>query len=267
MPNYSAVACDEIYGSYKEDLSLASHTASVDLRVPWANRYLLVNDLILNRRRWPTNVGLIANKCAIVPFLSEGNQGGEQSITYADFATVSVQYGPEGSEDTPDDPVDLVSEELEPTAEFQTLDYRKFSWLNIDGATSLRDLKEDEAPGRLFRGFNLVRTIFHRATIPASVLTLPGTCNESSYTSGLLGLDFDAETLLFTPPQLSRTVTTDGVGRWTLQVRFEVNPNGWNKFWLPDEGRYAEIGVRNEANGNLAPYKNHPPEDFEDWLF
>ena len=264
--SYSPVECDEIHGTYSEDISLSSHTASVQLRVPWGNRYLLVNDLLLNRRRWPTNFGLIANSCAITPFPSQGSTGGGQVINYNDFAIVSVNYGAAGSDNTPDDPVDLVSEELEPTAEFQTLDYRKFVWLTA-GGDRIRPLKEDEAPGRLLRGLNLVRTLYNRSAVPASVLTLPGTCNDRKYTSRLLGIEFDKETLLFTPPRQSRTVTTDGVGKWTLQTRFQINPNGWNRTWFPDEGRYAQIGILDEANGNHTPYDNHPTADFRDWVF
>lgn len=267
MANYSSVSCQEVHGSVQENVSLSTYTASVTLQCSWSARYSLINDILLNQRAYPYNGLLLPRTCAIRPMPGTYDADG-QAIDYDDFALVTVNYEAPGGEDDegPQDPVDMVSEELEPTSEFVTQDYKKFSWYTSAGVY-IRELKEDEAPGRLVQGLALVRTFFNVPYLPASILSLPGKCNSSQFTSRLLGLTFAAETLLFTPPGLSRTLTTAGVSGWTMRTRFIYKPQGWNKFWIPDISDYGKIYVKSESSGTASEYKSHPTANFSEWLF
>lgn len=249
------VSCCEEAGTASEQVGPSITNCSVVLRVPWANRFLLIADLLTNRRAWPYLSGWTnpprANAAGISAWNNTGVTSG-QSITYED-ALVTVQY-------TNNPATDVVTEQLEPTVEFQTLDYKNFRW----GSKAGRVLLEAEAPGRQLRGFNLVRTI-HDVALPlnADLLDLGGTCNEDPYTSTLLGLTFDAETLLFNTPSINRVLKSDGSSKASLVLRFTHKREGWNKFWRPGTGQYEEIfSIESDSI-----YKNYPPADYSNYLY
>jgi hypothetical protein len=253
MGIYSTVDCCEVHGTRSETQNDDGLAANVTLRVASALRWDLMADLLGNRNVWPHTPGTWTDwpralTCGAVPVPDKFTATG-QSIDY-DFYNVAVTYG--AAEE------DLIAESLEPTVEFQTLDYRRFRWDAGDGVP----LKEGEAPGRQLRGLNLVRTIFKVETIPISILDLPGTCNDAEYVSAILGLTFPLETLLFHPPQMSRTITTAGVKAWDLNLKFQYKPETWNKFWNPYSELYEEIFLV----GAVAPYKNYPLANFSDFL-
>lgn len=239
------VACNEELGTAQESASLEGGiTASVTLRCAYANRFLLANDLLSNLRAWPKapfTVPPRAQSCAIRPAGDTTNLS--QGISY-EHALVTVNYG--------NKIVDLVSESLEPVTDFVTLDHHDFRW----GSASGEPVLEREAPGKIRRFINLVRTYYNLATIPAGVLDLPGTCNDTAYTSSLLGITFGVETLMMGDPQLSQVITSAGSKGFNLTLKWTYNKEGWNKFWRSkDEDFVAMYHVGG------AEYKNYPPED------
>lgn len=254
MAIYSpAVTCYEEYNTVRESWNLDSVTAEVTLRCAWANRHLLIADLIGNQRSWPHG-GFAsppkASSASLVAWDTAYTSVG-QSITYVD-ALVKVRYT--------HDAEDLISESIEPTADFITLDWKRFRW----GAANGDALTEAEAPGKLRRGLSLVRTLYKVAPpLSTKLLTEIGKCNDAQYVSALLGLTFDEETLLFCPPHLTRTIRTDGSDGFNLTMKFMYKPEGWNKFWRAKNQAYEEIF--NVAGGPA--YKNHPLGDFSDFLF
>jgi len=277
MVTYSSIDCCEVHGTAKEEISLDGHTASVDLDVAWNLRYALVDDLLENARRWPyhENPQLTARRCALAVVPATPTDSG-QGMTY-ERAIVSVSYDatveqadPEGSEsdsegyepgegETEEPPVtDKLSEAFEPSAEFITLDYRKFRW----GSATGTPLKEGESPGKLNLGAVLVRTLYDVSSIPTSVLSNIGKVNPGSYRSRLLGLSFAAETLLFAPPTMDRTIRSDGSGRWKLTLRMVYKADGWNKYWRSDDQTYSKIFV---AGGS--EYKSYKNGQFSGLLF
>jgi hypothetical protein len=175
-----------------------------------------------------------------------------QSCEYLD-ALVTVAYSTEEE--------DLLSESLEPTAEFITLDYKRFRWSGADGDPLL----EGEAPGKLVRNLNLVRNIMKIVDIPVATLDLPGSVNHEDYVSALLGLTFPAETLLFQPPAMSRTITTAGAKAWNLNLKFSYKPWGWNKYWRSKTETYERIYIVGMSGAD--PYNMYPLNDFSDFLF
>jgi hypothetical protein len=251
MVLFSTVPCSEEHAGLAEQLSLAKWDATVTLRCDYADRYNLVADIIGNQRAYPyvTN-GPRAATASIVPFPSAPLAEVGQGMLYKD-ALVTIGYSMESK--------NLVSESLEPSTEFLKLDHKGFRWGAADG----EPLLEAEAPGKLVRGLNLVRTLyFVPAPLPIALLTSVGHTNETAYTSALLGLTFEPETLLYGSPVVARTITTANVEASTITLKFMFKPDGWNKFWRQKTQEYSTIFV---ANGD--EYKNYPLGNFSDFLY
>jgi hypothetical protein len=163
------------------------------------------------------------------------------------------------------EPEELIAESLEPTAEFITLDYRRFRW----GAANGDPVLEGEAPGKLLHGLNLVRTYYKIANPPAAILTLPGSVNNGAYNSSLLGLTFPVETLLFQPPQLSRKIDTEGAKKWDMTLKFTFKPEGWNKFWRAKTQQFERFWIVSTDGYGVdvgVQYNMYPLKDFSSLL-
>lgn len=240
-------------GTQREQWTLDDRSASVQLRCYWSQRHLVAAEMLGLQVPWPHGGWAQPPLCQSISITPSGNAGAVigQSIVY-EHALLDVAYGFESE--------DLISESLEPTTEFITQDYRLFRWGAGDGDI----LTDQEAPGKLKRGLSLVRTIYNVSPpLPTSLLTLAGHVNDAAYTSQLLGLGFDKETLLFGVPNLSRTIRTDGSKGFTITMPFEVDPEGWNKFWRAKTGEYTEIF----RVGENQPYKSYPLGSFAAFLF
>lgn len=270
MAIYSIIDCAEKHASISESMQAAQGIAAqVTLNCAWADRFLLMADLLSNMRVWPNGGFTIppkAQACSCIPVPGAYIQVG-QACVY-ELAEVTVNYSHKI--------VDVFSETLEPTAEFITADHKQFAW--VDEVIPAEEeggedtftgpvLLEGEAPGFLLRSCNLVRTLYNIPTLPSDILTLVGMSNDDDYTSALLGITFPTETLMFCPPQPSRTFNSVGTEGWTLQMKFACKPNGWNKFWRPaangGNGGWDQI-YHIESKGL---YKPHPPADFAAYLF
>lgn len=140
--------------------------------------------------------------------------------------TVSYKTGLDQS-DPGDDTKPQVQESIEPYAEFMTLPAQGFFWSGTNGAA----LKDEEAPGKLFKGANWNITIKAVKDIPSATYSLCGKVNADQVHSNTLNVDFDAETLLYNPPVLTRVVQADGTLAWDIAYRFSFRPQGWNRFW------------------------------------
>jgi len=104
--------------------------------------------------------------------------------------------------------------------------------------------------------------MYNQAAIPASVLTLPGTCNLNPYTSSLTGLTFGAETLLFGIEPIERVWRLTGLAAFTITINMSFKTSGWNKFWNQKTRLYESIY---EYNG--LEYKPYTPTNFSAFLF
>jgi hypothetical protein len=249
---YSTVTCAEEHATQSEDWGVDRWDASVVLRCAWANRYLLVNDILGNQRQWPySGYGAVprAASASVVPDETQYVQDG-QGMQYID-ALVTVGYSSDVEED-------LVAETIEPNAEFVTLDHKKFRW----GAANGDPLLAAEAPGKLTRSLSITRQLFKLTSIPTTVLSSVGGVNNAVYNSALLGLSFPTETLLYTPPNMGRTITTAGSKGWNLTMKFMYKPDTWNKFWRAKTQAYTRIY---NLSGGI--YYNHPLKDFSSLLF
>jgi hypothetical protein len=249
MGFYSIIDCEELHGTKSEDGDDKGFNASVVLRCLWDFRFSLAVDLIDTPRTWPDNPYAVARKVGITPHGGE-YVGVGQSCEYK-YADVSVQYSTNPDED-------ILTESIEPTSEFRTLDHRLFRWGSGSGAL----LNENQAPGQIIRGFNLIRS-FKTPLVPTSILTKPGTCNLTTYTSSLLGLTFAAETLMFGMQPITRVIKMSGSTAFNLTVKFTYKDSGWNKFWNESAGAYQNIYLV----GSGTPYKPYTPSSFSEYLF
>lgn len=248
MGVYSTVPCEEVHGSKKEGGDPFGFTASVKLRCLYADRFTLADDLV-NNGVWPDFTGAKVKTIAMEPDFAKYTTSGQECVY--EHTLLTINYS--SREDA-----DVISESIEPTAEFRLLDHRLFRWSSGTGAL----LNEKEAPGQIIRGLNLVRTLYRQSSVPASILTLPGKCSNAIYTSSLLGLTFAAETLLFMPGSITRQIKLSGSPGFNVTVKMSYKPSGWNKFWRQSTGTYESIYA---AGG--AEYKPYPPASFSDWLF
>lgn len=247
MGIYSSVDCEEVHGTKKEGGAFA-FTASVKLRCAYNDRLSLADDLIDNGV-WPSFTSARVKSVAIEPDYAKYTTDGQECIYTHAFVTPSYSSA---------DDVDVISESIEPTAEFRLLDHRLFRWSSGSGPL----LNEKEAPGQIIRGFNLIRTLYRLPAVPTNLLTLPGTCNLATYESTLLGLTFAPETLLFTPAPITRTIKLSGSPGFNVTVKMTFKSSGWNRFWRQSTGTYENIYL---AGGGV--YKPYTPADFSDWLF
>lgn len=253
---YSLVSCCEEHGTVTENISKGAGDASVTLRCSWANRWLLVADIVGNRNVWPYAPGLRGSAASIVPFPAAAATDG-QALVYEE-ALVTVKYTSKEEEN-------LVAESIEPTAEFITLDHKRFRWLDEGSETPGQGdpLSEAEAPGQQLHSLMLARTHYQvEPPLPVEIISLVGSANDAAYVSALLGLTFDEETLLFLPASLSRTITTSGDRAFDISLKFPYKPSGWNRYWRAKTQQYAEIyDVEAEA-----VYKGYPLADFSAFL-
>lgn len=242
---------DELGGFPAEswDLAEGGSTATREFKVPWSLRYDALTEIVESPIYPYIGSGLRAKTVSIMPY--DGIRTAEliPGTGLANYSTarITVEYGTNAPETD-----DLISEVFEPTAEFITLDPIDFEWSDMTA------LKDGEAPGKLLRGLDYVLTIHSTLVIPSAILTLPGNVNDVDITATTLGLTFEAETLLYQPPKVDRTISINGSPAWKLVHRFSHRGTGWNKFWRADTQEFDTLITK---SGGL-PYKNYPLGDF-----
>lgn len=245
----SQAPCEE---SYDEDSGLMS--AQVTLRCAWADRHTLAADICGNRNLWPKGgFGITprAARASIRPWIDAGGVTGQ--MIYPTVALVTIFYS------TKD--VDIITESIEPTAEFVTIDYRYFNW-GSGGADS--PLREEEAPGKLVRGLNFVRSeMYVQPPLPNGLLTLPGSVNDAEFTSTLLdGFVFAEETLLFQAPIITRKIKSGGGQQYDLTKKWSYNQHGWNTYYRAKTNEYVKIYRIGESD----PWESYPVADMSSIL-
>jgi hypothetical protein len=251
MASFSSVDCCEEAGTAREDYEdfRGILSASVQLRCAWADRHSLATDVVGGRREWPKgSAGAVpkAYSAAIEPVTSPGSPAASgQEIGYAE-ALVTIRYSTIVT--------DLVTESIEPFAEFITLDHRFFRWGAGDGPW----LREEEAPGRLVRGINYVRNELELMSTPAdNVYDLIGYVNNAPLAAPILGRTFATETLLYAPPIVNAKKDSTGAYRFDITKKFTWQPQGWNKYFRPLTGTWVAIHLA----GSGTPYKSYPLGD------
>jgi hypothetical protein len=226
----------EIHNTRQATYGMSGSSASVSLLCDEDDAAAIVEDMVGNSTPWPYAgpVPLYASTATIVTLGEAGTNNGS-GLAY-DQAQINVSYAAL----TPDDdqnPSVFYDEQLQPTCEMLLLPPDGFYW----SSGSADPLLPEEAPSKLRVGFDYNLTVFNQVTIPAHVLTHPGKVNASSVTSGSLGLTFAAQTLLYNPPLVSRSVSLGGSNRYTISYRLSYRADTWNKYWRTSTGAFAVI--------------------------
>lgn len=252
---YSALYdAQEVFTARREDYDdkLGLLTAQVTLRVPYADRHNLVKEICGGRLPYPNGSSgktPLACMAGIVAEASAGAFSGNQSINSA-YALVTITFSNQIT--------DAFSESLEPTCSFASLDHRLFSWTNGD------PVLEEEKPGFLIRGLNLVRHIYDvQGTFTTDLVTLVGSTNQAAYTSAPLGgMVFAIDTLLYCAPVINRKVDSLNVTKYDIEKKFTYQPQGWNAFFRTKTSAWETIVY----NATGAPYVLYPQADFSNIL-
>jgi hypothetical protein len=265
MGLYTVIStAEEESGTQSEqyDVDSGTMTAAVTLRVPAADRYTVVADILTHRYYWPHTpwLGATASKVGISADKNTKGTVTSQGIVYDEYL-LTVQYTTRQAQTGQQTDTDgnVFSEELQPMTQHLTLDHKKFEW------SDLEPLLPGEAPTRIVRSFNLVRTLYNvRPPLPLALLDAPGCVNDAPFTSPTLGLTFPAETLLFGDPGISRQYNSlSGFSGIVLKLSYAYMKNGWNKYWFAKIQNYAEIKLKKDGS----VYKNYPPISFTGLLF
>lgn len=248
---WSSVDCVEIHGTAVEDWSLESGVqASVVLECLASDKQALIADLLDTPRPFAHLASLAtppkAYHVSAKP-IPTGVPEADQAYNW-EYYELTVKY-------TTDPKRQLFSERIEPQAEFQRLDHRYFRW------SSGAPLTDAEAPGLLKRSLSLIRQYYNAASVPGAFLTGIGFVHEDAFASTELGITFAAETLLFCPNPVERTVTTAGSNGYNYSLKFAYKPGGWNKFYRPSTNTFENIY---DLSGSIV--KPYPPADLSSLL-
>lgn len=243
----------ELAGSPVEDFA-EGYTATRKLLVEWGSRYSLVAELEFSTYPYLPVLEAFARSVSVEPLGNAITAVDGNGLVAYQKALVTVNYSL-----TSEDPqtVDLVSESIEPNAEFRTLDFEDFRWSATDGDL----LKEDEAPSQLLRGHDYIIKFHNLATVPTAVIDLEGYVNAGTFATFTLGRTYAAETLLFGGGTPSRRITSAGIDNFTLTERFHFKASGWNKFFRQSTQDYESIYHK---TGGI--HRNHPLGNFASLL-
>lgn len=242
MAVWSLVSCSEEHNAHDEDLGFGEGGGQVVLRVAWANRFLLIADILGRAHPWMT--GIRASSVSLEFDGQAAATDGSGQVLIPTDVLARVTYSSNVSSD-------LIRETLEPSVEFITQDYREFRWTGGD------PIPPDAAPGKQLKYCRYIRTEMYLSSLHDDHFDLMGSVNDAAVTSTRLGYTFPIETLLYEPPRLEIVTDTTGAERFTLVKSFAYNPNGWNKFWR--QSTQTWVGLETAAG---VAYKNYPPEDF-----
>lgn len=261
-----SVTYSEMQGSPTEGLTRAGiKTATRKLECAWTDRWTLMAELL--DEEYENESGTLmkntSNTCAPIPAANTGATtvaAYEKAIITASYSILSVTL-------EEDEAGEEKSERIEPVAEFLTIGVTNLKWTGAAG----RAVEADEAPGKLFVGFDYVFTKTFQDDLPASVLDLIGTVNAGAVHPTSAGMEtwtFAAETLLYQPPTIQRTINSIGELTWTVQYRFTYKPNwdganarGWNYYWNQKRAASAGFDLLWDVD-NAAQYKQYPTGDF-----
>jgi hypothetical protein len=262
-----SVTYSEMHGSPTEGVDRAgAKTATRVLECAWGDRWTLMADLMNEdyENEAGTLMVCVEATCAPLPGANTGSgtiATYEKAVVTATYRIPTTEVGEAGDE---------VTESIEPYAEFLTVGTRNLRWTDATGS----QLTKDQTPGILLSGLVYVFKKTFQDALPADVLNLVGHVNAAPVTpssTGMEALSFEAETLLYQPPSITRTIDAGGNLTWDVEYRFMYRPNrdsstppvarGWNYFWNQNKAGGADFDKIWDVKAG-AQYKHYPTGDF-----
>ena len=245
-------------------------SATRRLRCVYQDRLILAKELlgqvsgsvVRNRRsaaRYPHNDKAYCMSVSIAPMAGDSTNitplnDDTRNGTY-EYAQLTVEYAvPEFNPGTSSSPQETFqTETLSPTVEIQTIPGGTLYW---DAAGTDEPISENDMPGRRIVLINWEFSVEEQDDFPDEIFTLIAKVNASPVVSRRLGKTFAAETLLFSPPRLSRQYTTNSEEAWKIDYTFIYNPLGWNNVSKTGSAETAPQAVYKAAvvvGGNTVP--------------
>ena len=260
---------EELVPSPDESYDEQSFSATRILKCPWDQRHDFARQLRgWIDGDWPNFIVHLPHRYPDVPgaFVrsitmkgigkSSAHSGDTERISYTSgYAEVTAQYSTQGQGQGglgDDSPITLVTESLEPTAEFVTLSGNGLEWADTPG----QPIESGDEPTILNRIVDWVYTIHQITTLPRAFINLIGSVNNEEVISHSLNFTFDPEVLLYQGASPRRIITTEGTEAWEVTLRFTARRFGWNKWW---RSGYTE--PQRLWNGAIE-YKPFPPVNF-----
>ena len=227
----------EMQGWPREWADLDCVGAERKLMCAWDERFTLANEITTySDNIYPyLTVGagladIYAEKVAIEPFAAQTQAAIQASAEY-DWALVTVRY----SSLSPGT-ADLVTEWIEPA--MITLPGGRARWEDDDRKSPVENRESILMPALVY---NLK---YHRAAaVSASIPPAIGKINSGAVATKLLGLTFDANTLLYCVPRISRTLSMAGVTLFNIHHRCafkSAGGNGWNWHWNAETASWVQ---------------------------
>ncbi len=172
---------------------------------------------------------------SIIPFGKQTDLS-ESPIAVYDQAIITVKYSTTTAIKLSDV---WVTEELTPTAQLINVNTDKAEWTSGDGNGD--PVLPSDNIVKVVPSFDYVVTYEHLGGIPAAAYTEVGKVNSLPVASWLLGLSFDAETLLHTRPVVRRSFDPALINTFRLVYRFSFVSHTWNKHWHIDSYETMDI--------------------------
>lgn len=242
--------------------------ATVHLMVPWSQRTLVAGDIVGQAQLYPRipDSGARAVSCSIKPFKAAVNEVANQPgmATYA-YADMTIHYKLQA------ETADFISESLEPSAEFLTMNTQDCAWgaeflkykdylepsdqypqpkvgddkliLPLKDSTGTRTtltiqtFKQDETGsssaqvGRIQRTLDYIITFYRVMGLPDNLGDYVDCVNDKEVNARLLNQKFERGTLLFNPPQMKRKWNYTTFPFWELTYKLTWKKMGWNWYW------------------------------------
>lgn len=201
---------------------------------PWSERYTHRGTLLgPPGALYPYSDVFVARalQCRIEGYGRMAFDSGTGRATY-EKAKLTVEYRTAKMGTPQETDIGLVSESLEATLEFLTLDHSPFRW----GPTGDDDaLLPDESPGIQIHGWNYELTRHGLPLIPPEADTLRGSINKfpwRTYITGTPPMVWPSETVLYSAASIGIEHSADGEQTLSLTMRFmQRSIASWNKFF------------------------------------
>lgn len=138
--------------------------------------------------------------------------------------------------------------------------YRKLPPYQYTWASDGSQVLDREAPGKQEVKLKITRSLKNIRKIPEVFFSYAGCVNNSLVVDWITKLPFPEGTLLYSPTNLSKTMTSaigDDDRLWTFTFELNYNPIGWNRFQRPN-------GVLDTIMFNGAPIELYDAVDFHE---
>lgn len=264
------VTHEELAGSPKINRERSRISATRQLRVAWADRFTLANELlgISGTTSVPpppheleidngTVSGCVARNVAIMGLgVPLGEGWTEDAGNVYTHAQLDVEYRtPEGGgTNEPPDPTDgaIYEEEFIPDQEIFTAEAGQYYFGNSGG--DRERLGNIPYPIKRVAAVRWEVQVYNMLAVPAGIFSLIGSVNDREIRIKTADVDIPAECIMYLGGSPRRALTsTTATARWDVRFSFAIRSVSWNKFWRASNNEMEAI--YNQAGSEQKPFE------------